>query len=90
MFAALMRAPGELVLEDVPDPSCPAGGAFVKVEAYSVFGTDVKMLEHGHKDLRYPMILGHEIVGRILPQIRFGKILNMAGSLANPAMPTYA
>jgi L-iditol 2-dehydrogenase len=43
-------------LEDVPDPSCPAGGALVKVEACSVCGTDVKMLEHGHKDLRYPRI----------------------------------
>ena len=38
----------------------------VKVEACSVCGTDVKMLEHGHKDLRYPRILGHEIVGRVV------------------------
>ena len=61
-----MRAPGELVLEDVPDPVCPAGGALVKVEACAICGTDVKMLEHGHKDLIYPRILGHEIVGRIV------------------------
>ena len=61
-----MKAPGELVLEDVPDPSCPEGGALIKVEACSVCGTDVKMLEHGHKDLRYPRILGHEIVGRVV------------------------
>jgi L-iditol 2-dehydrogenase len=38
----------------------------VKVEACAVCGTDVKMLEHGHKDLVYPRILGHEIVGRIV------------------------
>ena len=31
-----------------------------------------------------------QALGRILSQIRFGTILNMAGSLANPAMPTYA
>jgi len=36
------------------------------VEACSVCGTDVKMLEHGHKDLKYPRVLGHEIVGRII------------------------
>jgi L-iditol 2-dehydrogenase len=66
MRAALMKAPGKLVLEDVPDPSCPPGGALVKVEACAVCGTDVKMLEHGHKDLKYPRVLGHEIVGRIV------------------------
>ncbi|MGD0816926.1 MAG: alcohol dehydrogenase catalytic domain-containing protein [Methanomassiliicoccales archaeon] len=61
-----MRAPRELVLEDIPVPSCPPGGALVKVEACSICGTDVKMLEHGHKDLRYPRVLGHEIVGRVV------------------------
>ncbi|QLH75173.1 MAG: anthranilate phosphoribosyltransferase [Methanomassiliicoccales archaeon] len=30
-----------------------------------------------------------QALGRILSQIRFGTVLNMAGSLANPAMPTY-
>ncbi len=38
----------------------------IKVEACSVCGTDVKMLEHGHKDLIFPRILGHEIVGRVV------------------------
>lgn len=66
MRAAVMRAPGELVLEDIPEPSCPNGGVLIKVEACSVCGTDVKMLEHGHKDLIFPRILGHEIVGRVV------------------------
>lgn len=66
MKAAIMRAPGQLLLEDVPEPACPPSGALIKVEACSVCGTDVKMLEHGHKDLRYPRILGHEIVGRVV------------------------
>ncbi|OPY31252.1 MAG: Anthranilate phosphoribosyltransferase [Methanomassiliicoccales archaeon PtaU1.Bin124] len=30
-----------------------------------------------------------QALGRILSQIRFGTVLNMAGSLANPALPTY-
>jgi L-iditol 2-dehydrogenase len=66
MRAALMIAPGKLVLKDVPCPTCPPGGALVKVESCAVCGTDVKMLEHGHKDLVYPRILGHEIVGRVV------------------------
>lgn len=60
-----MNSPGALDLEDLPDPSCPRGGALIKVEACAVCGTDVKMLQAGHRDLTYPRILGHEIVGRI-------------------------
>ncbi len=66
MRAAVMRAPGELVLEDIPEPFCPNGGALIEVETCSVCGTDAKMLEHGHKDLIFPRILGHEIVGRVV------------------------
>jgi L-iditol 2-dehydrogenase len=66
MRAAVLRAPGVLELEDLPDPVCPNGGALLEVAACAVCGTDVKMLERGHRDLAYPRILGHEIVGRIV------------------------
>ncbi len=65
MKAAVLKAPGVLELEDLPDPECPKGGALIKVEACSVCGTDVKMLQKGHRDLAYPRVLGHEIVGTI-------------------------
>lgn len=65
MKAAVLRAPGILELDDLPDPECPMGGALIGVKACSVCGTDVKMLQRGHKDLVYPRILGHEIVGEI-------------------------
>jgi L-iditol 2-dehydrogenase len=65
MKAAVLKAPGVLELDDLPDPECPKGGALIKVLACAVCGTDVKMLESGHKDLAYPRILGHEIVGTI-------------------------
>lgn len=38
----------------------------MKVLACAVCGTDVKMLEQGHRDLRYPRILGHEVTAEIL------------------------
>ena len=65
MLAAVLKSPGCLELEDVPDPQCPQGGALLEVSACAVCGTDVKMRQAGHKDLAYPRILGHEIVGRI-------------------------
>lgn len=66
MKAAILKAPGTLELDDIADPECPKGGALVRVDACSVCGTDIKMLQKGHRDLVYPRILGHEIVGTIL------------------------
>ncbi|RQW80075.1 MAG: alcohol dehydrogenase [Methanothrix sp.] len=65
MLAAILKSPGCLELEEVQDPQCPKGGALLEVSACAVCGTDVKMRQMGHKDLAYPRILGHEIVGRI-------------------------
>ena len=65
MKAAVLKAPGILELDDLPDLECPKGGALIEVKACSVCGTDVKMLQKGHKDLVYPRILGHEVVGEI-------------------------
>ena len=65
MKAAVLKSPKNLELMDLPDPSCPPGGALIRVEACAVCGTDIKMLDQGHRDLQYPRILGHEVVGRI-------------------------
>jgi len=66
MRAAVMSAPGVLELEDLPDPTCPRGGVLIEVKACAICGTDVKMLQNGHRDLICPRVLGHEIVGRIV------------------------
>jgi len=65
MKAAVLKSPKNLELMDLPDPRCPPGGALIRVEACAVCGTDIKMLDQGHRDLQYPRILGHEVVGRI-------------------------
>jgi L-iditol 2-dehydrogenase len=66
MKAAVLKAPGVLVLDDLPDPLCPEGGALLKISACAVCGTDIKMRAQGHRDLAYPRVLGHEMVGRIV------------------------
>jgi L-iditol 2-dehydrogenase len=65
MKAAVLKSPGILELEDLPDPQCPEGGALIRIVACAICGTDVKMLLHGHRDLVYPRVLGHEVVGRV-------------------------
>jgi L-iditol 2-dehydrogenase len=53
-------------LDDIPDPVTPKGGALLEILACSVCGTDLKMREHGHRDLDLPRVLGHEMVGKII------------------------
>jgi L-iditol 2-dehydrogenase len=70
MKAAVLKGPGLLVLDDLPDPLCPEGGALLKISACAVCGTDIKMRAQGHRDLAYPRVLGHEMVGRIVEMNR--------------------
>ncbi|MCK8827151.1 alcohol dehydrogenase catalytic domain-containing protein [Natroniella acetigena] len=66
MKAAILKAPGDFQLEDLPQPKCLPGGVLVKVIISAVCGADVKMIDKGHKALNYPRILGHEITGEII------------------------
>lgn len=66
MKAALLLAPGDLVVEETNQPKCPPGGLIVRVDACSICGTDVKMWRVGHRDLTYPRVLGHEFVGTVV------------------------
>ena len=61
MRAAMLHGPGDLRVEDVPEPE---GEVIVEVRAATTCGTDVKMLCHGHPTLgAYPTPLGHETAG---------------------------
>jgi L-iditol 2-dehydrogenase len=66
MKAALLHSPGRLSVEECPDPVCPEGGVVIEVEACSLCASDVKMWKVGHRDLAYPCILGHEVVGKVV------------------------
>lgn len=66
MKAAVLKAPGVMELDDYPDPVTPKGGTLLEILACAVCGTDLKIREHGHRDLDLPRVLGHEMVGRIV------------------------
>ncbi len=65
MRAAVLRGPGQLSVEVVDEPRCPPGGAIIKVVACAVCPTDIKMARKGQRDLTYPRVLGHEVVGTV-------------------------
>jgi L-iditol 2-dehydrogenase len=61
MRAAVLHGPGDLRVEEVPEPE---DEVVVRVTAATACGTDVKMLRHGHRILGgYPARFGHETAG---------------------------
>jgi len=66
MKAAVLEGVNSIGLKEVPTPECPADGMLVRVRVCAVCGTDVKALRHGHRMVRPPIILGHELAGTIV------------------------
>lgn len=62
--AATLLQPNRLEIREYPIPDIPPGGGLVAVEMGGVCGTDVKYY-HGKLQLPLPVILGHEILGRV-------------------------
>lgn len=63
-----MRAPGDVSLTDLPDPSPGPGERLVRPVAAGVCGTDLELVD-GLVDpayVRYPLTLGHEWSGRLV------------------------
>jgi propanol-preferring alcohol dehydrogenase len=62
----LLRAAGErLEFADVPQPVPSAGELLVRVQACAVCRTDLHIIDGELTDPKLPLILGHEIVGRV-------------------------
>ena len=61
---ATLLGPDIIEVREYPLPDIPPDGGLVKVEMGGVCGTDVKYL-HGKIKVDYPIILGHEILGRV-------------------------
>lgn len=68
MLAAVVHGPHDLRVEEVPDPVCGPGQVVVAMEWGGVCGSDVAYVQTGTSGtavLRDPLILGHEVAGRV-------------------------
>jgi len=61
----VLRAPGDLVLDDVAPPRDDAGEVLVRVTHSGICGTDFKIYS-GAIPVRYPRIMGHEMFGEVV------------------------
>ena len=66
MLAARFCQPGDVRVEEVPDPEPGPGDVVIRVRNCSVCGADRKTIQHGHHRLSPPRVLGHEIAGEVV------------------------
>ncbi|MFD3684463.1 zinc-dependent dehydrogenase [Nocardiopsis sp. NPDC058631] len=66
MLVARFYAPGDIRLEQAPEPTAGPGQLKIAVANCSTCGTDVKISRHGHHHIHPPRVIGHEIAGRIV------------------------
>ncbi len=66
MYAMVLQAPNtQLVREQRPDPLPGPGEVRIEVSACGVCRTDLHVVDGELPDIRYPIIPGHEVVGRV-------------------------
>lgn len=73
MLALRFHAPGDVRLEDVPEPECGPAEVKIRVRNCSTCGTDVKIRANGHVNITRVTTMGHEIAGEVVevgPQAR--------------------
>ncbi|HHY99081.1 MAG TPA: alcohol dehydrogenase catalytic domain-containing protein [Firmicutes bacterium] len=65
MKAAVFLGPHEMEMREIEIPRPGPGEVRIKVMACAVCGTDVRIYNHGHHNVKPPQIIGHEIAGVI-------------------------
>jgi len=66
--ALVVHGQGDLRVEARPDPLCPPDAVIVDIEYGGICGSDIHYVLHGATGLsilKEPMVLGHEVAGRI-------------------------
>lgn len=66
MKVARFYAPGDVRIEEAPEPTPAADEVKIRVRNCSTCGTDVKIFKNGHPNMSAPRVMGHEIAGEIV------------------------
>jgi len=66
MKVVRFHAPGDVRIEDAPEPTLGPGDVKIRVRNCSTCGTDVKIFRFGHHHIVPPRVMGHEIAGEVV------------------------
>src|SRR5512141_2734404 len=64
MKTAWLVGPGNIAVNEAPEPRPAAGEVLLQTELAGICGTDVSFYL-GHRIALYPFVLGHEVIGRV-------------------------
>jgi L-idonate 5-dehydrogenase len=91
MRAAVIHAPHDLRVEDVPEQTFGADDVKVRIDAGGICGSDLHYYHHGGFGtvrIKEPMILGHEIVGTVIATGAHVTSVRTGDKVAvNPSLP---
>jgi L-iditol 2-dehydrogenase len=65
MKAAVFYGPKDIRFEEVDTPAPKEGEVLIKVKACAICGTDKRIYDYGHRAVKPPHIIGHEISGSV-------------------------
>ncbi len=66
MRAVIVEKPGEVRVDEVPEPEPGPGEAVVRVGACGICGTDIHIIDGEFPPTQYPIIPGHEFGGEVV------------------------
>ncbi|MEV4804789.1 zinc-dependent dehydrogenase [Nonomuraea sp. NPDC049421] len=66
MKVARFHAPGDIRIEEAPEPVAGPGELKIRVRNCSTCGTDNKIFKFGHHHIVPPRVMGHEIAGEVV------------------------
>jgi len=66
MKAVVFYSPGDIRIEDHPDPIPGSDNIILKISCCLICGTDLKVYKSGNPRVKSGQILGHELVGRVV------------------------
>jgi L-iditol 2-dehydrogenase len=66
MKAVVLEGPGSYGVRDLREPECDPRGIVIKVSYCGLCGSDLRTLKNGHKNVKYPAVIGHEVSGRVV------------------------
>ena len=84
MHGVVCRKPGELTLEDRPDPKPGEGEVLVQIRRIGICGTDYHIYEGSHPFLQYPRIMGYELSAEIIEAPSSSRFRLGQGVIVNP------
>lgn len=65
MKAIVLSGPEAYAMQEIDKPVCPENGLLLKVSYCGLCGSDLRTLRSGHKNVKYPAVIGHEVSGII-------------------------